>query len=227
MIQILKNVNYKIKLQDKKSDKKEIIKKKLCFASQFDTKIFGIGLSRTGTKSLTIALNSLGYKAAHWKDRDINTILSLEDFYYFDAVTDTCVSYMFETLYHLFPNSKFIYTIRNESDWVKSVSKHFNSSTPKQFKSQYIKDLKSNQTTGKYLQNSYEVQIQYMAIHDVLYGQFDTWLEAYRFHDTRVRNFFKNDSERLLIMNITNGDGWEKLCSFLGKNLPEKPFPKR
>ena len=27
-------------------------------------------------------------------------------------------------------------------------------------------------------------------------------------------------------MNICDGDGWEVLCPFLGKDIPNVPFPK-
>jgi Sulfotransferase domain len=27
-------------------------------------------------------------------------------------------------------------------------------------------------------------------------------------------------------MDITNGDGWDKLCPFLGLDIPDTPFPK-
>lgn len=212
-------------VKKKQYQKRETLKQKINSQSQFSNKIFGIGLSRTGTKSLTIALASLGYKAVHW--RNLNQILSFEDFYSVDVATDTYVSYQFETLYYLFPNSKFIYTVRNESNWVKSVTKHFNSEKPKLFKQKYIQDLRNNLTTGIHIEDSYYSQIQYMTIHDALYGRFENWLEAYRAHDERVRHFFQNDPERLLVMNITNGDGWEKLCNFLGKPIPKREFPKR
>ena len=35
----------------------------------------------------------------------------------------------------------------------------------------------------------------------------------------------KNENN-LLIMDITKGDGWSKLCNFLNKPIPNKPFPR-
>jgi len=37
---------------------------------------------------------------------------------------------------------------------------------------------------------------------------------------------FKDQPERLLVMNICGGDGWEKLCPFLEKSIPNVPFPR-
>ena len=32
-------------------------------------------------------------------------------------------------------------------------------------------------------------------------------------------------AERLLVMDLTAGDSWEKLCGFLGLPVPDAPFP--
>jgi hypothetical protein len=32
-------------------------------------------------------------------------------------------------------------------------------------------------------------------------------------------------AERLLVMDIAAGDGWEKLCGLLGVPVPDLPFP--
>jgi hypothetical protein len=32
-------------------------------------------------------------------------------------------------------------------------------------------------------------------------------------------------AHRLLVMNIIEGDGWDKLCPFLGTKIPSLPFP--
>ncbi len=37
--------------------------------------------------------------------------------------------------------------------------------------------------------------------------------------------FDKVDKLDYIIMNICNGDGWEKLCSFLGDDIPSAEFP--
>ena len=36
---------------------------------------------------------------------------------------------------------------------------------------------------------------------------------------------FKERPEALLVLRITEGDGWEKLCPFLGQKIPRMPFP--
>jgi hypothetical protein len=94
-------------------------------------KIFGIGLSRTGTKSLTSALHVLGLKAIHYPE-DETTLRELTEGNYqfsllehFDGITDITVSAFYPQLDQLFPNSKFILTVRDKESWLKSLEKHW------------------------------------------------------------------------------------------------------
>src|SRR5437870_3771006 len=81
-------------------------------------KLLCIGLSRTGTASLYNALKHLGYNAAHWPK-------SMREIAAHEACCDITVSSRFETLHLMYPDARFIYTVRNASPWVKSCLKHF------------------------------------------------------------------------------------------------------
>jgi len=41
-----------------------------------------------------------------------------------------------------------------------------------------------------------------------------------------VLEHFRDRPGKLLVMNVTAGDGWEKLCPFLDTPIPDIPFPK-
>jgi hypothetical protein len=45
-------------------------------------------------------------------------------------------------------------------------------------------------------------------------------------HYKNVLEYFKNRPDDLLIIDICAGQGWEKLCPFLDKPLPQYPFPE-
>ena len=45
----------------------------------------------------------------------------------------------------------------------------------------------------------------------------------HKVHTKRVLNFFKD--KELLVLDICGGDGYEKLCPFLGIDIPDEPFP--
>ena len=44
-------------------------------------------------------------------------------------------------------------------------------------------------------------------------------------HNKMVKYYFKDRPGDLLVMDITNGDGWELLCKFLKKPIPNKKVP--
>lgn len=89
------------------------------------SKIFGIGLSRTGTKSLAAALQILGYNTLHYCPLVNNGEgVSLDDIKKYDAVVSTSFYNMYATLDLQYPNGKFILTTRDEECWFTSISKY-------------------------------------------------------------------------------------------------------
>lgn len=179
-------------------------------------KIFGIGLSRTGTTSLHAALNRLGIHSIHWNNPMTMDLIDRDDFVLFDAFTDIPVSYQFEWLYHAFPNSKFIFTVRDAESWEKSITTHYRTRSG----GATIDDVNRSRTLRKFRNKA-----AYM--HHSLYGAFDTWLDAREAYHRRVEAFFRDKpKERFLELNIVAGEGYDKLCGFLGIPVPDMPFPR-
>ena len=56
-------------------------------------------------------------------------------------------------------------------------------------------------------------------------GNEELYVEVYRKHIADVKEYFKNRPDDLLVIDVTSGDGWEKLCNFLEKEIPRKAFP--
>lgn len=50
-------------------------------------------------------------------------------------------------------------------------------------------------------------------------------MTKYENHNLRVREYFKNRPEDLLVLCWENGDGWGELCSFLSLPIPSEPIP--
>jgi hypothetical protein len=48
---------------------------------------------------------------------------------------------------------------------------------------------------------------------------------AYQMHNDMVRYEAQRRGVRLLELNISAGEGWDKLCPFLDKPIPSEPFP--
>lgn len=203
-------------------------------------KIFGVGLSRTGTGSLNAALEILGYRAWHfpiimqnssakarrryrmdkWMSELFNKPFFEGDFVKgtdnklafdsrplneWDAATDLPVARFFRQLDVAFPGSKFILTVRDEDSWLESCRNFFSPGAHRIFKWQQL---------------HYEV-----------YGanEFDEsgFRGAMRKHVEDVRNYFMDRQDDFIELNIVGGEGWEKLCHFLGKDIPNEAFPKR
>lgn len=184
-------------------------------------KVFGIGLSKTGTTSLTEALRLLGYDAVHWT-RNGQRVLGWPEFFHAEAATDTPCSAQFESLYHTFEESKFIYTVRDTSSWRESIREHFGMESPQEFRSLWREKDFWEGNFGWRWYNS----LRWVQVHECLYAQHDTWEAAYDAFDHRVRRFFEDKpDDRLLVMNIPDGDGWHELCTFLGHEIPDQPFP--
>lgn len=158
------------------------------------SKIFGIGLSRTGTTSLTHALRALGFNIIHYPTEqqvfDPNNI----------GACDIPVVRFYKQLDQKFPKSKFIYTIRDKESWLTSMEAHFTR-----------RRASGEKSWG--LSNRIAVYGQEEFDRDVFSKKYDE-------HDLDVRNYFKNRPDDLLIMNVCAGDGWEPLTSFLNIVCP-------
>ena len=87
-------------------------------------KIFGIGLPRTGTTSLSKALRALGYEGQNYcllhdtRTSDRTTFFEVDNSFYRN----------FKDIFHGNKNSKFILTTRDRDSWRKSISRFLENS---------------------------------------------------------------------------------------------------
>lgn len=163
-------------------------------------KIFGVGLSRTGTWSLTRAVAELGFDAIHFPRPPVaKGVLECAEIH--DAVFDIPVILVYQGLAKKYPNAKFILTIRDIGSWLVSCKHHF--------------DRPLGGDVGRL-----RTQIYGRNVFDA-----DRFTQAYREHIQDVLAHFGPDSSRLLVMNIIDGDGYELLCPFLNLPLIHGAFP--
>lgn len=168
-------------------------------------KVFCIGFHKTGTTSLAKALKELGYTVTGPNAvRDPNISQNVYDVAFplvekFDAFQDNPWPLLFRELDERYPNSKFILTVRRPEDWIRSQVKHFGTDvTPMR---QWIYGVGSPE------------------------GNEAVYVERFELHNREVLSYFQDRSDDLLVMDLAAGDGWEKLCPFLGKEIPEISFP--
>jgi hypothetical protein len=159
----------------------------------------GIGLTRTGTTSLNEALLELGYFAIHYPlDDDIIDRA--------DALTDIPVAYRYKELDKKYPGSKFVLTKRALVPWLKSMLNHYK--------------RKPGKSRGE------ETQKHRINMFGTIYFDLFRFIKVHFVHTQDVRNYFKGRSNDFLEIDITKGERWQELCRFLGKKVPDKPFPK-
>jgi tetratricopeptide (TPR) repeat protein len=183
-----------------------------------EPKLFGIGLSKTGTTTLAAALTLLGFHTLHGINPLTGEVISDDDLVIFDAFTDTPISARFESFYEQFPNSRFILTIRPFDDWVQSISRHWR----RHLGTSDFGAIKAAMAEPK----AFHYGIEFRNINRSLYFNFSSYREAFDAYEQRVRRFFQDKpADRFLELNIIGGDGWSKLCAFLGRDVPSVPFP--
>jgi hypothetical protein len=162
-------------------------------------KVFGVGLSRTGTTSLHLALCRLGYRSIHYPPLHQLSDL-LRDY---DAAVDTSVACSFRELDMLYPGSRFILTVRDFRSWLESTERFFARSPPTE---EWKREVR-------------------LRTYGVLEWDRRAFLNAYHRHVEAVLEYFADRSGQLLVLDICAGEGWRALCDFLGTPVPALPFP--
>jgi len=182
------------------------------------SKIFGIGLSKTGTTSLTKALNMLAIRTIHFP-HDEQTFTELQRGEYrlsvlakYQGVTDTPVAPFFAQLDKAWPGSKFILTIREKRSWLRSAEAH------------WLDLLKGRPARDP----AYKAFIDY--INACAYGCTSFSAERFSYvYDTHVRlatEYFARRPDDFMVLDIVDGDRrWDTLCEFLGAPVPAVHFP--
>ncbi len=176
-------------------------------------KIFGVGLSRTGTKSLNVALNLLGFKAIHFPVRMVRlkgeTLTCVhQTISSFDAATDTPVAAFYRHLDRKYPNAKFILTIRNTDEWLESCADFFRTAATKYPRHSQIKKLLRKKIYGTTVFEEKKFRL------------------AYDKHIQDIKKYFENKKDKLLVINICAGEYWDRLAPFLEKVVPKIAFPR-
>lgn len=164
-------------------------------------KIFGTGLSRTGTTSLSKALEILGifnihhapymYSGLAFNSTDLTTIPE------YSAFIDSPFSYFYKQLDVAYPGSKFIHTQRDPELWVDSM--------------EWLLSGKSTPASRWF------------------YGTPDfnrqIYISKYMQHYEEVVDYFKKRKSDLLILELGAEDSWFRICGFLGMSMPDSDYP--
>ena len=202
-------------------------------------KILGTGLGRTGTHSLKLALEQLGFgKCYHmvelfqhpeglkyFKQAEKGEIVNWDELFkgYVSAV-DYPVARYYKQIMNYYPDVKIIHTIRDAESWFKSATDTiFWASRPTSWKIikmifnlPFSKEARRRLPVLKY--NGMLIEREFgkdlKNKHSVI--------KRFNEHNEEVINTVSK--ERMLVFDPKSG--WEPLCKFLNVPVPETPFPK-
>jgi len=173
------------------------------------TKIFGIGLNKTGTTTLGECGKILGLRHTGCDRRLLQAVLLRNDFsqiqrrvQQYDLFEDWPWPLIYKELDCMFPGSKFILTVRkSEYLWLNSLKNHSMKTHP----IMHCRKL------------AYGFNYPHKHEHE--------YLQFYRNHNERVRQYFSSRSNDFIELCWENGDGFGRLCNFLDLDIPKSPFP--
>jgi Sulfotransferase domain len=170
-------------------------------------KVFCIGEPKTGTQSLAAALRFLGFRHKGW-DRDLWDEFERGDHAAVYEAADRFESFdsgpwgaLYKELDRRYPGSKFVLSIRDRESWSRSHERHFAADGEGQ------RQIRPNFWIADYAAKRDEI------------------VRRYEEKNADVIAHFADRPASLLVMDVCGGDGWERLCPFLGLRVPSRPFP--
>ena len=166
-------------------------------------KVFCIGLGKTGTTSIHTAFKILGFDSVRFP-RELSELEKK------DAGTDCLIAANFPLLDIRYPGSKFLMTVRDKADWEVSQKRW--------------KEAKKFMT-GRAAKVGDECDRWLYGVSNHRYYDPKLMPWAYDRQLAYARWYFQGRKDDYLEINVCAGEGWEKLCPFLGKRIPDKPFP--
>jgi hypothetical protein len=191
-------------------------------------KVFGAGLSKTGTFSLKIALDKLGFPCYNFGDVLINHdkghtdkwnnyMEGLSDmdwhklFEDYDAVVDGPTYLFAQEMLDAFPDIKVIMTKRDPDKWydsfMETIEKHNAKVNPVMF-------LPSFNGFQRSFKNIFRISVDSNLSREAMTAWFNR-------HNEEIPKLVPPD--RLLAYNVQ--EGWEPLCEFLDVPVPDEEFP--
>ena len=199
------------------------------------TKVFVIGLNKTGTTTMAKALRDLGFivasekEAKHlfraWASRDFNPII--EFCKSAQAFQDSPFSFpdTFIALDRAYPGSKFILTVRgDEHEWYRSITRFHSKLWGSGDGAPPTKSQLQN-AVNSYKGRPWEVnQALFKTPEDDPYNE-DILKSFYIEYNNSVIDYFKNRPENLLVVNVANQDSYERFVDFLGVTSTVSSFP--
>lgn len=185
-------------------------------------RVIGVGLPRTGTRTLSAALEILGFTCVHQPAGQHQLWESLDetDFIY-PADMRNCISPLCDALVECaywrvlldaYPEAKVVLTVRGLNSWFDSIAGHINRIHNGFNGCSELEILQADRSHERMFGSKYPIKALYS--------------EAYHCHCLAVRQYCMSKERRLLEFDCTRGE-WGSLPGFLGLTEPKATFPHR
>lgn len=196
-------------------------------------KVIGAGLGRTGTMSLKLALEQLGFGPCHhmtelakrpnrwglWERFFAGERADWDSMFEgFQSTVDAPSCFVYRELAVFYPDAKVILTVRDPDRWFEST---LTTVAAPGYREKLSQTPIGGVTAGM---TSYQVKKRAGSISNrdakALQDR-DVMIAGFEAHNAEVREVIAR--ERLLEFEVKQG--WEPLCRFLGVPVPDIPFP--
>ena len=189
-------------------------------------KVIGAGLGRTGTNSLRIALNMLGIGPCHHMEEVIMNMPVQVPLWQaavdghpdwtaiykgYSSAVDWPTAAFYNELSEVYPDAKFILTMRSPESWTASFSETI------------YKFMDGSDGAPPHMQAWIKMGLAAISKSGLPNGLSMTDLtKAFIAHNDAVKAVIP--AGRLLAFEVKQG--WEPLCKYLGLAVPQEEFPK-
>lgn len=194
--------------------------------------VIGAGFGRTGTLSLKFAIEALGLDkcyhmmevmrneshAAQWRKAARGEAVDWDALFTgYRATVDWPSASFWRELRAVYPEAKVILTLRDSQQWYTSVM-----NTIWKFSSQATGDSRTQLDEAAMERSMMGDEIIWQGVFGGRMEDRDHVIECYERHNQEVIDTVPAD--KLLVYRP--GDGWEPLCGFLQKTVPNTDYPK-
>jgi len=190
--------------------------------------IIGAGLGRTGTMTLKLAFEKLGFGPCHhmteilahpeqmhfWNRAATGEAVDWEEGYgAYRSTTDWPGASFASELAAYYPDAKVVLSTRDPRAWYESMSATI-------IRSMHEMGIEGPEVVWDHPMHFGQILIGHRTL-GCDYSAENVMASIERHNEEVIRRI---PAERLLVMQ--SSDGWEPLCNFLGVAIPDEPFPR-
>ena len=190
-------------------------------------KVVGTGFGRTGTNSLKLALEQLGFgpcyhmfelrdhpeRLPYWQAAARGEMPDWDKvFEGYAACVDWPAARFWREIAAHYPDAKVLHSVRPPESWIKSVHETI-------WPSLRDRNLQAPGPRRERQNMTWEIVVE--QTFDGRLGDVEHAMAVFRTHTEEVKREIPAD--RLLVYDVA--EGWAPLCRFLGVAVPDTPFP--